>query len=164
MASVSKREWTHKGEAKSAWVVRYKDAGGAHRSRQFDRKKDADAFRVKTEVELEKGLHLPRGATITVAQLADEFIRYAKQRHRDGRRMGHSYLQHIRIFLTKHVVSKLGARLLTELTWQEVETWMQGLLRSGLSAYSARASSRPSAWRWIGRSGVATCTSTSCAG
>ncbi len=138
MASVKKREWTHKGQARSAWVVRYKDAGGAHRSRQFDKKKDADAFRVKTEAELAKGLHIARGATLTVAELAEEFIHLAQQRHRDGRRMGHSYLQHITIFLRRHVVPKLGARHLTELTWQEVDDWMQGLLRSGLSAYSAR--------------------------
>ena len=35
MASLAKREWVHKGEAKTAWVVRYKDPSGAHRSRQF---------------------------------------------------------------------------------------------------------------------------------
>ena len=138
MASVAKREWTLKGEPRSAWVVRYKDAGGAHRSRQFDRKKEADAFRVKTEAELANGLHIARGATITVAELADEYIRLAEQRHRDGRRMGHSYLQHITIFLNRHVVPALGARFLTELTWQEVDDWMQALLQKGLSAYSAR--------------------------
>ena len=31
MASVSKREWTHNGIKKSAWVVRYTDLGGVRR-------------------------------------------------------------------------------------------------------------------------------------
>ena len=84
MASVAKRKWTYQGKAREAWVVRYKDRGGAHRSRQFDLKKDADAYKRKVENELEAGTHVALGQTLTIAALYDRYEAHVADRQRVG--------------------------------------------------------------------------------
>ena len=84
MASVSKREWVYKGETKSAWVVRYQ-SGGKHRSKQFEKKKLADAFKQRVERELFDGDHLPATETVTVRAACEAFVRAQEVRLADGR-------------------------------------------------------------------------------
>ncbi len=66
MATVSKRRWTYEGEIKWAHAVTYTDSGGNRRSKQFKRNKDADAYRLRVENELEAGTHTARSMSITV--------------------------------------------------------------------------------------------------
>ena len=76
MASVTKREWTSpKGEPKSAWVVRYTDRGGRQRSRQFEKKKQADTYRIKIEGDLLHGVLMPEAEVRTLKDVATEFMR-----------------------------------------------------------------------------------------
>ena len=139
MASVAKRTWIHKGQEKTAWVVRYKDAGGAHRSRQFDRKKDADPYRLKVETEIEKGVHVAAGASVKLEVLADEYLKSLELRHREGRRMGTFCLKLQRGTMRNHILPALGNRLASELTWGELEAWCRALLvTSKLAPKSAR--------------------------
>lgn len=123
MATVTKREWTYKGERKSAWVVRYVDNGGEQRSRQFGKKKDADAYRLQVENEKVSNLHVAASRSVTVAQLATEFLALAAVRHRDGRRMGDSYYRSLTIGFRTHIVPGLGSRLVRDLTFKEVSEW-----------------------------------------
>ena len=75
MASIRKRNWTYKGEGKSAWVVDYTDQTGKRRQKTFERKKDADAFLVKARHEVSQGTHTPEHASITVAGAAELWIK-----------------------------------------------------------------------------------------
>ena len=44
MASIRKRAWlAPDGTERQAWQVDYRDAAGKRRSKQFDKKRDADA-------------------------------------------------------------------------------------------------------------------------
>lgn len=67
--SVRKRKWTTpKGEQREAWVVNYTDGQGKRRLRTFTKKKDADGFAANAAVEVRDGIHVPDGATVTVAE------------------------------------------------------------------------------------------------
>jgi integrase len=138
MASVSKRRWTHKGTKKEAWVLRYKDEQGRHRSRQFERKKDADAYRNKVVAELDAGLHAADGTAVTVAKLADAYLEAAEARREAGRRMSTSHLRTLKLFFGKHIVPHLGARRLSELSYSNVDAWARNLSAGGLSASSVK--------------------------
>ena len=73
MATVKKRAWrTAKGERKEAWRTRYVDQYGVTRTRQFELKRDADAFRVKAETEVFSGTHTADNSSITVAEARSE--------------------------------------------------------------------------------------------
>ena len=123
MASVSKREWTYKGATKSAWVVRYLDQGGKHRQRTFERKKEADAYRLTVENEKNMSLHVAASQSVTIASLAKEFEEDAYARADAGRRMGSSHLRSTLASLRKYIVPKLGTVLVADLTWNQVNAW-----------------------------------------
>lgn len=127
MASVAKRTWTYKGEARTAWVVRYKDKGGAHRSRQFDLKKDADRYRTKVEGELATGSHIAHSAR-TVSDLIREFQDRTDDKITRGER-GRGYRASLAM-LARHAGPKIGNIRLTDLRWQDVEAWGEGLRKS----------------------------------
>ncbi len=52
--------WTSpSGEHKTAWQVDYKDSAGHRRSKQFPRKKEAEAWLVNASWEVKQGTHTP---------------------------------------------------------------------------------------------------------
>ena len=72
MASVRKRQWpTGKQDAdgkeikRSAWVVDYTDGGGVRRLKTFQKKKEADAFKAMSTVEIRQGVHTADSASVT---------------------------------------------------------------------------------------------------
>tara|TARA_B100000378_G_scaffold249736_1_gene223309 strand:+ start:1211 stop:2458 length:1248 start_codon:yes stop_codon:yes gene_type:complete len=118
MASVAKREWTYKGETKTAWVVRYKDKAGAHRSRQFDRKKAADDYRRQVENELEAGSHIAPAQTLTLNELAEAYIAAQYSRAARGERK-EAGIKNVARGLN-HFARNIGHVKLTDLTWQMI--------------------------------------------
>ena len=75
MTAIRKREWTSpKGEQKTAWLVDYRDSSGARRSKQFARKRDAEAWSTKAAWEVSQGVHTPESQSITVKVAADLWI------------------------------------------------------------------------------------------
>jgi integrase len=125
MASVAKRKWTHKGSTKEAWVVRYKDKGGAHRSRQFVGKKDADGYKRKVENEIEAGTHVARSQSVTIRQLMDEYLDWCDGRTKRGD-LSAARLRYL-VIVRRRIVRDLGNNLLLELQWQQVERFGNGL-------------------------------------
>ena len=139
MATVSKREWTYKGEKKSAWTVRYVDQSGRQRQQTFERKKDADAARAKVEIELQRGSHIAAAQTITVKQLAEHYMDAMKVRREAGRRMGDSHYRTLTFAFRKHIVPHLGRHRLIDLNWAIVDEWARKISTGGdLSAQSAK--------------------------
>lgn len=87
MASIRKRTWKRDGETRSAWIVDWSDASGARHRRQFQTKRDADAFRVEIENQLRKGLFRVDAQKMTVGDLAARYIEYIRGRRRRGEGM-----------------------------------------------------------------------------
>lgn len=133
MASVAKRKWTYRGAPREAWVVRYVDRGGVHRSRQFERQKEAIAFRREVENELDAGTHIAQRASRTVLDLCIEFAADVDRRVADGV-VGRGYANLVRTSL-RYVTPEIGNILVRDLTWQDVER-MAVALRTKRSRYN----------------------------
>lgn len=126
MASVRKREWTHKGETKTAWVVNYTDQGGKRRLKTFYKKKEADAYRTTVEVEIEKGVHTPARETVTFGEAADAWCRHCEWRHKVGDRMaGSSLARNVSNCIT--LKKRLASKKLTEMNYVFCQEFVNGL-------------------------------------
>jgi integrase len=128
MASVAKRKWTYQGAAREAWVVRYKDKSGAHRSRQFDKKKEADVYCRQVENELEAGTHLARASSPTIASITPEFLAYQDERLRNGE-IGNGRCEEIHMTFEKYIVPRLGGVKLIDLTAEQLEEWHRAITK-----------------------------------
>lgn len=138
MASVTKRRWTYNGVEREAWQVRYVDATGSYRGKQFDTKKAADAYRRRVEREIEDGEHVAASQTITVAKACAEFLTQAWQRVLDGR-IGRSRYSALRTSLETKVVPFMGAKLMRDLRQVDIEDLYGHLVSGGvLNPHSAR--------------------------
>jgi integrase len=124
MASVAKREWTHKGETKTAWVVRYTDQGGKRRMKTFEKKKDADKYRNKVETEVERGEHVPDRETATVSQALDLWLDHCEGRVRVKDHLRPRTLRHYRSWVENHIRPSLGGLKLTSLTIHLLQKWV----------------------------------------
>lgn len=138
MASVRKREWSHKGEAKSAWVVSYTDQGGKRRLKTFEKKKDADRYRTKVESEIEGGTHTPDRDTVTLAEAAKAWLEDCERRHKIGSRMTGASLNGYRRYTSNHVLPAMGAFKLNAIEAQHIQKLLDdksvSLARNSLKA------------------------------
>jgi integrase len=119
MASVAKRKWLYQGVQREAWVVRYKDKTGAHRSRQFDKKKEADGYCRQVENEIEAGTHVARTQTITVRGLVEEYTLHLAEKLASKTIGKSTYVTDLG--LLSYPVEALADRKLTDLTWQDID-------------------------------------------
>jgi hypothetical protein len=72
--AVNKRIWQNQhGSPGEAWVVSYRDQGGTRRTKNFDRKRDADAFENTVNVDVRRGLHIPDSQSILVSEAARQW-------------------------------------------------------------------------------------------
>lgn len=110
MARVCKRIWTWKGIRKTAWVLTYVDARGKRRRRQFDKKSEAEAERVRVEGQLTAGTHVPDATSVTVmdaalAFLADfEGLVHTGKRERSTLR---AYDQHVNLHIAPYAIASV---------------------------------------------------------
>lgn len=129
MATVSKRTWVHHGETKTAWIIRYRDAGGAHRQKTFERKKDADAYRVMIEGEAMQGRLLTKPPT-PLRDVARLFAMRLDERMENGD-IGRSRRDNLVNFLNHHILPHLGRTPVPEITSIQIEDWANMLRRKG---------------------------------
>ena len=135
MTSTRRRTWTApNGDERTAWLVDYRDQGGRRRSKQFARKKDADAWRVGAEHEVATGVHTAGSESITVAAAADLWIERAE---RDGRER--STVKSYREIARLHIAPLLGNRRLSALTRPIVEQYRDDLLADRSRAMAGKA-------------------------
>lgn len=128
MASTHKRTWTNKaGTKKTAFEVRYFDDSGAQRSKSFDRKREADDFAFHIQTGIREGRRITARGTITVLQVAEEFLGAAEARHRDRRRMGTSHLRGTTSMVRNHILPSFGTRAISDVKWTEVDRWARAL-------------------------------------
>lgn len=126
MAKVSKRPWkTRSGQERSSWQAKYTDAAGNRRSRQFARKKDADAWLAKALMEVQQGVHTPDSTSITVAEAAAQWLDAVRALDREPTTIA-SYEQHVRL----HILPVCGGIKLARLTAPRVKSLLDGWLAS----------------------------------
>ena len=129
MSSIRKRQWTTPaGDKRAAWVIDYRDAAGIRRSKQFARKKDAEAWSVNALAEVQRGVHTPDSVSITVAKAAADWLDGVRASDREPTTIA-SYEQHIRL----HIVPRCGALKLSQITAPKVrallDDWLADLSR-----------------------------------
>ena len=135
MATIKKRRWkTASGEWKEAWRLRYVDASGIERQRQFNRKGDAEAYRIKVGWEVSQGTHTPDSASFTVAKAADLWIERARQQKLE-RSTIKSYDEIARL----HIKPFVGAEKLSKLTMPAVQAYVDALLETRSKAMAGKA-------------------------
>jgi integrase len=142
MASIRKRRWTTgKGEARSAWVVDLVDGAGNRDRRQFDTKREADAFRVEVEGQLRAGTFRPEANKVTVEQAAESFIEHCRGRMERGEKMMRSSFVSFQGHVRKHILNAehgIGALKLAQLTTSRVGKFRDDLRDAGVSVPTTR--------------------------
>jgi integrase len=124
--SIRKRTWTApSGELKTAWQVDYRDSAGHRRSKQFARKKEAEAWLVNASWEVRQGTHTPDSKSITVEAAAQIWLDQAKREGLEPTTIA-AYEQHVRL----HILPLCGVRKLSHLTKPMVEVYRDQLLDS----------------------------------
>lgn len=135
MATVRRRFWaTRTGEKREAWRVRYVDQHGVTRTRQFDRKRDADAFRIRAEGEVVAGVHTADRASVTVNKAADLWLATAEANGCDRSTLK-TYGEMARV----HIVPLIGDEKLSRLTAPKVVGFRDALLETRSHAMAAKA-------------------------
>lgn len=129
MTSIRKRSWTSpSGEMNTAWQVDYRDQHGKRRSKQFPRKKDAEAWAVNAASEVQRGIHTPDSTSITVRHAAASWLKTVRANGREPTTVA-AYEQHVRL----HIVPRCGDKKLSQLTAPEVrsllDSWLADLSR-----------------------------------
>jgi integrase len=124
--SIRKRAWkTADGDEREAWLVSYQDNAGKRRSKQFAKKKDADAYRVTVEGQLRNGTHVAETLSCTVADACKRFIR-----GRELADLENSTIRQYRSHIEHHIEPLMGNMKLTKLTMPMVEAFKENLLET----------------------------------
>lgn len=131
--SVRKRKWTtQKGEKKEAWLVDYIDQGGERHVQTFGRKKDADEYHATVKVDVRHGTHTAPSKSLTVAEAAENWIKYVELEKRER-----STIEYYRNHVDRHINPRLGPEKLAKLTTPRIQTFRDDLLAT-LSRPQAR--------------------------
>lgn len=127
--AVRKRWWPDAdGNARSAWQATYKDQTGRRRSKQFVRKKDADAWLIQVAGEVRSGVHTPESTSITIREAASLWLESVRDHDREPTTIA-AYEQHVRL----HIAPRCGDLKLSQLTAPRVRSlldqWLKDLSR-----------------------------------
>ena len=107
------------------WLCDYRDGGGTRRFKQFKSRKEADAFRDKTGVDVRAGVHVADAASITVAQAGELWLQRCQL---EGLEAG--TLRNYRAHLRLHIVKHLGTVKLSRLSKPDVGDFRDKLLKA----------------------------------
>ena len=147
--SVRKRTWkNHDGSQGEAWVVAYADQGGKRRMKNFDRRRDADAFHASVSTDLRSGVHVPDSQSVTIAEAGVLWLKSC-----DAAGLEHSTMDQYRQHFRVHILPLIGEAKLSRFTAPMVRAFEDKLaadrspamvrkVRSSLSAILADAQER----------------------
>jgi integrase len=134
MATIRKRAWrTARGEQRESWQVDFVDQAGKRRHKQFDRKKDADAFMVTARGQVAVGTYTPDSSSPTVAEAARLWLERCEHEGLEESTMV-GYRSHVRY----HIEPLIGAEKLSRLTTPRIEQFRDELLSGGRSRALAK--------------------------
>lgn len=149
MAVVKKRTWTNsKGEPRSAWKVDWTDQHGNRERRQFDTKREADAFRVTIEGQLKDGTYRADARSVTVAEAATAYIEMMTGRHERKERVTGAYLDLLKGIVANFIDPTdesntdfrdgVGRHKLAQLTARAVTDFRDRLRLAGTTPYHTK--------------------------
>src|SRR6266849_4430152 len=125
MAKVRKRVWTNKAGEQTAWIADYRDQAGERHIKTFDTKKAASTWLVTAQGEVQRGVHTPESASITVAEAAEIWIEKS-----EIEKLERSTLRQYRNHADLHIKpSRIGAEKLARLSTPVIEAFRDELLR-----------------------------------
>lgn len=102
------------------WRVRYADPDGKERNRSFDKKADADRFRIQVEADVLRGTYMdPDAGRITFRKYALGWL--GEQRFDDVTR------EAVASRLRNHILPAFGDKRLDQITAPMVKTWLANL-------------------------------------
>ncbi len=116
------KEKTTRHGAGKRWRVRYLDPEGREHNRSFDRKIDADRFKVSVEADVQRGVYLdPDAGRLTLRPYAESWLA--------AQTFGESTRERTESRLRLHVYPQLGGRQLAELARSPsiIQAWIRGL-------------------------------------
>lgn len=126
MATIRKRSWVGpKGDDRTAWQVDYRDQGGARRSKQFARKKEAEAWLVGAAWQVQQGTHTADSQSITVDQACKLWLERGASEN-----LEQSTLQGYEARVRLHIRPLIGAEKLSRLTRPQVEGFADKLVET----------------------------------
>lgn len=140
--SVRKRAWTGRdGASRTAWLVDWFDFSGRRRRRQFAKRKDADAHRVKIEGEMAGGTYRAGAAEKTLADLAADYLKACQRRSERGERFTRHHLATVRGHVSNHILHDehgIGGVRLDRLSTGLVNDFRDRLRTGGLTVATTR--------------------------
>jgi integrase len=107
----------------------YQDAAGRRRSKNFARRRDAEAFLLKVGNELVQGTHTPESISPTVGEAAKLWIAHCEREGLESTTID-NYQQHVDL----HIVPFIGETKLSALTTPAVNAFTDRLHEAGRSA------------------------------
>jgi integrase len=128
MASIRKREWTSRGQARSAWVLDYVDGAGKRRLKTFPTKKEADAWAVTALHEVKQGIHTADSSSVTVVEACERWIAHCEAEH-----LEHGTIVQRRQHLKLHIAPFIGRAKLSSLTTPRIYQFDTELRTAGRS-------------------------------
>jgi integrase len=135
MTAIRKRIWTApSGEPKSAWLVDYRDQAGKRRSKQFARKKDADAWLTQAAWEVSKGLHTADSQSVSVSDATSIWLKMAEANERER-----GTIEQYETIARLHINPLIGAEKLSKLSQPKVEAYRDMLLKTRSRAMTGKA-------------------------
>lgn len=124
-----------KGIHRKPYQVRYRDAQGRRRSKQFRLKKDADAWSIKVGSELQEGVHVPESQTITIAEAGRLWIASIEAADPPLQRVT---IQYYKQLLKNHITPFIGWTLLSNFTLPMLTAFDDRLREAGRSSLLRR--------------------------
>ncbi|MEP2988462.1 MAG: tyrosine-type recombinase/integrase [Parasphingorhabdus sp.] len=117
--SIRKRKWTNaRGEEKTAWQVDYRDNAGIRRAKQFEKKKQAEAWVTNAAWQVSQGIHTADRQSITVSDAAKYWLERPDHENLEPTTIA-PYEQHIRL----HINPVCGSVKLSQLTPPMIESF-----------------------------------------
>lgn len=158
MSSVTKRTWqTRSGQVRTAWIVSYIDKDGIRQRRQFQKKGDADIFRIEIDNRLNAGNLRLKSAKMRISGLAELYLGHCRQRVQDKAYMTmHNYRVyegHVKNYIcpdpARHPTDKkpsrmkiisrgIGHLVLVDLSRRDILDFAERLREAGVSHQTAR--------------------------
>jgi integrase len=124
--SVHKRTWKNRdGSNGEAWIVAYTDQGGTRRTKNFNRKRDAEAFHATVSVDVRHGVHIPDSQSILVAKAARIWLEACETSGLERSTLA-GYRQQVDL----HIIPLLGGVKLSALTVPAVRAFEDALSRN----------------------------------
>jgi len=115
------------------WLVDYRDSVGTRRAKQFETKRDADAYMVRARAQVAAGTHVPDSQSVTLGETADLWVENGE---RD--RLEATTVRQRRQHVDLHIKPLIGATRLSRLNTPIVQEFVDRLLETRSRAMARR--------------------------